>query len=209
MLALTALDGFMAGGFYQQNSATTGTAVTLAIPRGAFQVVIEGYGGGGGGSGKLGSGEGSGGCGGSYFKITRAILTTEWGTNLTYSVGDGGLGATSNNGASGKTTTVSGTLNGGAITCATNQSQGGNVNPGNDATGGVPTGGDINTTATTVLQTDHNGGTAAGPAGGAGGATGNPGGVGTIPGGGGAGNSGGGNVGGNGAQGQITFTFTG
>lgn len=82
---------------------TSGTTAT--IPSGFYTVEIWAIG--AGGSGRL---NGAGGGSGAMAYKSFSVLPGEWGTNLTIAVG---LGSASNDGGN---TTVSGTLNGSAIT---------------------------------------------------------------------------------------------
>ena len=90
-----------------------------------------------GGSSKGGAGvDGSAGGGGGYSKISRAILSGEWGTNLTVAIGAGSAG---NNGGN---TTVTGTLNGAAVSVTCNGGIKGTALF--DGAGGTASGGDTN-----------------------------------------------------------------
>jgi hypothetical protein len=90
----------------------------------------------GGASGERDEIEGSGGGGGGFSIITRNVLSGEWGTNLTCTVG---AGAVATNGGN---TTLSGTLNGSAINITCNGGQKGQNFF--DGIGGSATGGDTN-----------------------------------------------------------------
>ena len=90
-----------------------------------------------GGSGNTRSGtEGSAGGGGGYARLERPVLVSEIGTTLTVTVGAGVSDA------AGGDTTLSGTLNGAAVsvTCYGGTKGG----PGADGTGGTASGGDVN-----------------------------------------------------------------
>ena len=80
--------------------------------------------------------DGSAGGGGGYSKITRNILSGEWGTNLTVAIGTGSAG---NNGGN---TTLSGTLNGSAVSVTCNGGIKGTTLV--DGAGGTASGGDTN-----------------------------------------------------------------
>lgn len=82
--------------------------------------------------------DGSAGGGGGYSKITRNILSGEWGTNLTVAIGTGSAG---NNGGN---TTLSGTLNGSAVSVTCNGGVKGTTLV--DGAGGTASGGDTNIT---------------------------------------------------------------
>jgi hypothetical protein len=90
----------------------------------------------GGASGERADIEGSGGGGGGFSTITRSVLSGEWGTSLTCSIG---AGAVATNGGN---STLSGTLNGGSISVTCNGGQKGQTLA--DGTGGSATGGDTN-----------------------------------------------------------------
>lgn len=82
--------------------------------------------------------DGSAGGGGGYAKITRQILQSEIGGTLTVSIGNGVAGAAGGN------TTLSGTLNGSAVSITCNG--GGAGTQLVDGSGGSASGGDTNIT---------------------------------------------------------------
>jgi hypothetical protein len=116
-----------------------GVGVTsITIPNGATTVQIWAQAAGGAAFGRVSPVDGSAGGGGGFAYLTRAILAGEWGTNLTVAIG---AGSASNNGGN---TTVSGTLNGSAVSVTCN---GGNKGTSlADGTGGTASGGDTNVT---------------------------------------------------------------
>lgn len=184
---------------------TTPGSFSETVPSGASLVTITVDGAGAGGSKSSGIGvfDGSGGGGGSRaILLNRAVLSAEWNTTLPYVVGAGGSGGTTSNapGANGGASTVSGTLNGTAISIVA----GGGFNNQN---GGTASGGTTNTAGGAGVggsSVSGAGGTGAG--GGAGGAGG------SVRGGGGGGSyQAGGNGttnGGAGAAGRIVFAWT-
>lgn len=116
------------------------------ILEGSASVRIRGTAGGGGGARQSNLNAGGGG-GGGQFDITRAVLPSEWGSDLAWSVGAPGTNETGNtalNAAAGGNSTVTGTLNGEAISLSANG--GGATNGGTGGTGGTASGGDSNYT---------------------------------------------------------------
>lgn len=116
---------------------------------------------GGGGGGAEGTSSARGGGGSARCIITnRPVLPAEWGTNLAYVVGAVGVGKTggTGNGTSGTASTITGTINGGAL----NMSAGGGAagqTGGAGGGGGTASGGDTNTSGSST--TTGTGGTAA------------------------------------------------
>ena len=80
--------------------------------------------------------DGSAGGGGGYSVLDRAILSGEWGTNLTVAIGAGSAGNDGGN------TTLSGTLNGSSVSVTCNGGKKGTTLL--DGVGGTATGGDTN-----------------------------------------------------------------
>ncbi|VXC40134.1 conserved exported hypothetical protein [Flavobacterium sp. 9AF] len=198
--------------FYAQTYTdnTPGTN-SFVVPCDVTSVTIEAWGAGGaGGAADNNPNGGSGGGGGGYSSRT---FTVTPGQTITYSVGAGGIGGNNNGGDGGDTTILTLTANGGT---------GGGQNQGTPGTGGTATGGTINLTGGngfigTNIGLTIGGAGGAGANGGAGGTalTGggsNNGNNGTGPGGAGGGarrtGGGGGRRGGDGANGQISITYT-
>ena len=204
VIGIATTNGIMKGSVIE----ITGTNLTWVVPAGWNTLQIEVWGGGGAGAGGDSDG-GAGGGGGGY--SSRVLIPVTGGiTVATYTVGIGGLGANgSNSGGVGGTTTVTTNVPV-AVSIHATGGNGGNPNSGSGGAGGVGTTTVIpalvvNTTGVTAIGgTNSPGGAGASPGGGAGG--GMNGGVGTAPGGGGGGNSRG-NTGGNGARGQVKFTY--
>jgi hypothetical protein len=129
------------------------TSGTETVPTNASSVLIEGYGDGAGGSFNSSNQDGGG---GAYAALTIAV---SGGQTLTYSVGGGGLGATSTGlGANGAGTTVSGTVTGGTVSLSAGGGHG-------SGTGGAASGGSTNTAG--GAGTTSASGAGAGPLGGA------------------------------------------
>lgn len=108
---------------------------TITIPTNTASVEIWLQAAGGSSKGRAGV-DGSAGGGGGYSKMSRAILSGEWGTNLTVAIGAGSAG---NNGGN---TTLSGTLNGSAVSVTCNGGLKGTTLA--DGAGGTASGGDTN-----------------------------------------------------------------
>ena len=120
---------------FTYNPGTT----TIAIPSGATNVQLWLQAAGGSGFGRAVI-DGSAGGGGGYAYLTRPVLSGEWGANLTVSIG---AGSANNNGGN---TTLSGTLNGAAVSVTCNGgTKGTNLA---DGLGGSATGGDTNIAGT-------------------------------------------------------------
>ena len=186
---------------------------TWTVPTGQQCDSIQGWGGGGGGGGGDGSpGEAAGGGGGGgYFSYTPGTPIPA-GTNISYSVGSGGIDRAAHddldggNGTASTVSTYSLTANGGnGGKSVSNGSTGG--------LGGTASGGNVNTTGTSgsanSSTTGGNGGAGAnGGAGGTGGGSSSPNATaGTAPGGGGGG-GGRHTRSGKGAAGRIIFTYS-
>lgn len=193
---------------FSQTTDTFTASGSWTVPAGVTSVTVEiwGAGGGGGGSNTNAAG-GSGGGSGAYVSKTMTVTPL---TNYTFTIGTGGAG-----GAAGSATGGNGgdsTINFGGLMTA-GGGNGGARNAGAVGTGGAASGGTTNTNGNSGIAggaSGGNGGNA--PNGGTGGtgstnAAGNPG---NTPGaGGGGGERGGGNQpGGNGARGEIRFTYT-
>lgn len=187
-----ALKGFSG----QINTYTTGTAATENVPFGAVSVLIEVWGPGGDGiDGDPSPGQGgTGGGGGGYCSRTAACAG---GDTLTYTVGTDDP----------TDSTVSGTLTGGgAISMTANNGVDGGA--GGTASGGTTNlsgqAGEIGSSDPSIGGAGGNSGDGSGLGGNGGSGAGTPGGA---PGGGGGGS---GNTGapGNGARGQVRFTYT-
>ena len=105
----------------------------------AINITLDSASAGGGRNSSLGSLDAEGGGGGARVTITRPVLQSEWGTNVAYVAGAPGVSATvrGNNGTDGGNSSVTATVNGGAI----NPVAGGGKGAG---TGGTATGGDTN-----------------------------------------------------------------
>lgn len=84
--------------------------------------------------------DGSAGGGGGFSYLERAVLSGEWGTTLTITVGAGISGSAGGN------TTLSGTLNGGSVSVTANGGGAGTTLA--DGTGGSASGGDTNISGT-------------------------------------------------------------
>lgn len=124
---------------------------TFPVPTGATQAVMELWGAPGAISGTSGgSSQGGGSSAGGYCKLTRAVLSGEWGTNLTYTAGGGGTPSVGvpGTGGNGQSATLTGTLNGTAFTMTAGGGKGGSSTVIGSAAGGGPStgtsGGDIN-----------------------------------------------------------------
>lgn len=106
------------------NDYTSGSG-NETIPSGATSVTItaDGGGTGGGRSSAIGANDATGGPGGGRAVLTRAVLVGEWGTTLAYAVGAGGASSAVRgiDGTAGGASTVTGTLNGGAISISAGQ----------------------------------------------------------------------------------------
>jgi hypothetical protein len=118
------------------------------VPVGATSLTLELWAGGAGGGRTTNAGGG-----GEKRTITRAVLSSEWGTNLAYVIGAGGAGRTAGSagyGSDGADSTVTGTLNGTSLSvtakkglAAGNGGSGGSGGTGNNGgNGGNDTGGD-------------------------------------------------------------------
>ena len=114
---------------------TPGTT-SITIPTGATYIVAYLQAAGGSSKGRASPVDGSAGGGGAYAKISRDILVGEQGTNLTVAIGAGSAG---NNGGN---TTLSGTLNGSAVSVTCNGGTKGTTLV--DGSGGSASGGDTN-----------------------------------------------------------------
>lgn len=120
------------------STATSGT--TLAVPEGAWYARFWAIGAGG-------SGRKAGGGGGGVAYYDKEISATDWGRNLTISIGAGSSG---NNGGN---TTLSGTLNGSSMgTLTGNGGTKGGLSSG--GAGGSASGGDGNNTGTAGTDYD-------------------------------------------------------
>lgn len=113
----------------------TGTT-SITIPTNATYVYVVLQAAGGSSKGRVSPVDGSAGGGGGYATIGRAVLSGEWGTNLTVAIGAGSAG---NNGGN---TTLSGTLNGSAVSVTCNGGTKGTTLV--DGSGGSASGGDVN-----------------------------------------------------------------
>jgi hypothetical protein len=175
-----------------------GSSVDTA-PTGAVGATIEVWGGGGAGgrqSGLLGGGGG----GGGYTKRSVAVIG---GDTLTYSVAGVASGRDTNGpGGLGKASSVTGSVSGGSVSMFANGGGGGTVF-GSESIGGSASGGDVNLTGG-INAGAIGGNSAAYPdlGGGAGGGENQDG---FAPGGGGGGADGG--FSGDGARGQVRFTY--
>lgn len=127
-----------------------GFSGTVAVPNDVNYVCIRAQGAGGGGLESpalplAGAPGGPGGGGGGYSYAVIPVLSTEWGTNLTLSVGSGVSGA------AGGDSTITGTLNGAAVSITAGGGQIGSTSApfdGIDGAGGTASGGDTNNTGT-------------------------------------------------------------
>lgn len=209
------------------------TLATWTVPCDVTSITVDVYGGGGGGGGggdgsnggiACGDNEGGGGGGGgAYTSITINVIP---GSSFSYSPGSGGCGgdndgecSSGEHGGGGGTSTFSGTdALGTSIVLSAGGGQGGRRGssdgpPGGPSTGGVASGGTINTSGTGggAAQSSGSliggvGGAGAGPLGGAGGTAGqNTSTPGVTYGGGGGG--GGDSNGGIGASGAVVITY--
>lgn len=170
---------------------TSGTNATETVPAGKTSVRIRVRGGGSAGSKDTETG-GYGGGGGGFSEKTISVTA---GNTLTYSVGASTAGrSTDGVGASGKASSVSGTVSGGSVSMT--------ANGGSGSTGGTASGGTTNTQGGSG-DLPH-GGNGAGTGGGQGGQS--LGAAGSAPGGGGAGAFGGSS--GSGARGEVEFYYT-
>jgi len=140
------------------NTYTTGTATVETAPSGSASCTITSDGGGGGGGGKLSSFSLiCGGGGGSARCITTASISG--GNQLTYTVGDLGVGNSSGNGTAGTaTTTTSGTGGFSGIAHSAGGGGGGSGTTSTGGTAGTASGGSTNTNGNAGT---HSGGTAA------------------------------------------------
>lgn len=180
------------------NTYTSGAANEI-VPIGATSVTITVYGAGHGGgrSTTIGAYDAAGGEGGGKSVLTSAVLVSEWGTNLAYSVAAGAPGNTAAGGGSEPpaATTVTGTLNSAAVNISVAYlATGGTTN----TDGGLPGFGDFTTTSGdggANADATASGGTGIGVRGGGGGA-------GKVNG------SNGGTNGGAGGRGEIVFDWT-
>lgn len=138
--------------------------LSLTVPSGAtaYEVWVVGGGGGGGrqgvGGGTNPSGFGAGGGGGGVRYLSGTVLSGEWGTSLSRTVGAAGINetaATANNSTAGGNSTFSGTLGGVAISMTGNG--GGATNTNTGGTGGGSSGDGSNSTGnngTAAADTD-------------------------------------------------------
>lgn len=110
---------------------------SITVPDGASNVRLWVQAAGGGGKGRDYV-DGSAGGGGGFAYLERAVLSGEWLSTLTIAVGAGVAGAAGGN------TTLSGTLNGAAVSVTANG--GGAGTALFDGTGGTASGGDTNLT---------------------------------------------------------------
>lgn len=113
----------------------TGTT-SITIPTNSTYVSIVLQAAGGSSKGRATPVDGSAGGGGAYATIGRAVLSGEWGATLTVAIGAGSAG---NNGGN---TTLSGTLNGSAVSVTCNGGIKGTTLA--DGAGGTASGGDVN-----------------------------------------------------------------
>lgn len=192
---------------FSQSPETFTTSGNWVVPCGVTSVTVEAWGGGGAGGGGASTSQpgGSGGGSGSYVTNTFAVTA---GSTINYVIGTGGAGGTGT-GDSGTATN----WNGGAMIA--NGGTGGNTNGGAAGSGQGGSGGTVTDGVTGVTGSGTVGGAGGsspnGGAGGAGGTQGNNGVDGNSPGAGGGGGgrrSGGSESGGDGADGQITITYT-
>lgn len=202
---------------YTQTITATGSS-TITIPTGAKLLVIRAWGAGGGGASvALEASSAGGGGGGAGVKKTVQIKTTDHGQTISYTVGTGGTGrtTTAGDGTAGTATTV--TSSGLSFTNL-NISAGGGAGGTTAAggAGGTASGGDTNTSGSGgIFSATSEGGWSAfidsiGGIGGYEDSSGSPGEQPLSPeqpGGGGAGNGAG--DGQNGADGMVTFTWSG
>lgn len=112
-----------------------GFSGSVTIPNDVTQVQIWLQAAGGAGSERSGV-AGSGGGGGGFATLTRSVLSGEWGTTLSLAVGAAALAS------NGGSTTLSGTLNGSAVSVTCNGGNKGSASA--DGTGGTASGGDSN-----------------------------------------------------------------
>lgn len=178
----------------------SGTAATETVPSGASRVVIEVWGGGGGG----GTGDsvapnyGGGGGSGGYVRRTVSLTSSNWGQTFTYTVGAGGA----SDAIGGDSTVASGTFSGSVSLSAIGGNAGENGTTGRQGSGGLASGGDVNTAGNGDGGVTRTG--AGAPNGGGNVAAG----TGSTPGGGGGGGSLSGGAGGKGGAGRIIFAYT-
>ncbi len=180
----------------------SGTAQTVTIPTGARTLVIRAWGGGGGGRTSAMAFNGGGGGGGT--KKTVVLQESDWGGSITYTVGVGGAPG-SPGVAGGNTTVTSSGLSFTNLNLAANGGGGGGAGGG---AGGTASGGDTNVTGSAGSVSPGGNSAAIDSIFGKGAASGvvdsmAPGG------GGGGGDSDLGDSGGPGADGQVTFTWSG
>jgi hypothetical protein len=109
---------------------------SLVIPSDVTTVQVWLQAAGGGSFGRVSPADGSAGGGGGYCYLERAVLAGEWGTSLTVAIGAGVAAAT------GGATTLSGTLNGSAVSVTA--SGGGAGTSLADGSGGAASGGTVN-----------------------------------------------------------------
>lgn len=138
-------DGAVALAGYTTTFTTPGGPTNEPIPTNAVQCIIKIWGAtASGGKSALSTWTASGSGGGGYTILTKPVLPGEWGNNLAVTLGAGGAAKTTNGvGNNGGNSTVTGTLNGGAIAPAVACSTPGNQTAGGGA-GGVASGGDTN-----------------------------------------------------------------
>lgn len=203
MLALTQLIGFAIGGLGQSETRvyTSGISATEVVPAGATSVRIRDYGGGGAGGRDSSDNVQQGGGGGGFCEKTIAVTG---GDTFTFTVAALVAGRSTNgDGANGNASSVSGTVAGGAVNMIANGGEGGRGFGGSkNGVGGTASGGDINTSGGSGVT--PTGGSCFGPNGGSGGGAANADGV--APGGAGAAAVTG--MSGDGARGQIEFSYT-
>jgi len=203
VLTLTQLIGFAVGGLGQGENRiyTTGTAATETVPVGATSVRIRVYGGGAAGGRDNTDNVQQGGGGGGFCE---KVIAVAGGNTFTFTVGALVAGRSTNgDGANGNLSSVSGTVAGGAVNMTANGGEGGRGFGGSkNGAGGTASGGDSNTNGGNGIT--PSGGSCLGPGGGAGGGLPNADGV--APGGAGAAAVSG--MSGDGARGQIEFSYT-
>ena len=130
----------LASSFANQGEVYNAGTTSITIPSGATYVQAYLQAAGGSSFGRVTPVDGSAGGGGGFAAIGRAVLSGEWGANLTVAIGAGSAG---NNGGN---TTLSGTLNGGAVSVTANGGVKGTSLA--DGAGGTATGGDSNVAGT-------------------------------------------------------------